>query len=112
MIEHIELGPWRVEVDREATIQAHAAMPSGGADECNCSWCENFAAQRPVPYPPEFLSLLDQLGIDCNKEIEVYELGPSDNGVMYAGWFHFVGHARGEAVQNIDGFTYYLMEGP
>jgi hypothetical protein len=113
-MELVRMDRWCITVDRAATILAHSNMPSGGANACTCCWCKNFTRQKPVPYPPEFVSLLERLGIDPNKEVEVYELDDDNGTLMYAGWFHFVGHTDGEEVQNIDPteFTYYTMEGP
>jgi hypothetical protein len=43
-------------------------------------------------YPASFRELLEQLGIDPNKEGEVFEYGPVEDGWhLYGGWFYFVG---------------------
>jgi hypothetical protein len=112
-MEHIEFGPWHINVDREATIRVHAEMPPGSAFGCDCVSCKNFALHKPIPYPPEFLELLDRLGIDPAKEIESYELMSDELGVLYAGWFYFVGDFEGDKTQPVigDNFTYYLGHG-
>jgi hypothetical protein len=110
---------WRADFDREATIRAHAAMPSGGAEDCNCQTCKNYVAQKPVPFPLDFLELLSRLGIDPNKEIEVYEMEPdAPRGVEYYGWYYFVGHVEVEPEAPDPGngpivteFSYYLAPG-
>jgi hypothetical protein len=47
---------------------------------------------RARAFPAEFLSLLDQLGIDPCKDAEVYRnarLAPGRHD--YGGWYHFIG---------------------
>jgi hypothetical protein len=83
---------WVLQVDREATREAYAATPSGGSDECGCLYCQNFAAAREHLYPEEFLALLEQLGIDYRKEVEVWEASAPNARIRFcSGWFHFVG---------------------
>src|SRR6266851_1577213 len=70
-------------------------MEHGGAERCGCIFCRNFAVQRNLVYPASFRALLEQLGIDPNKEGEVFECGPAEDGCrVYGGWFYF----RGEMV--------------
>ena len=66
-------------------------MKSGGAERCGCSYCRNFAAQRGTVYPKSFRVLLDQLGIDPEKEDEVYDFGSEGPLKGYGGWFYFAG---------------------
>jgi hypothetical protein len=85
-------GEWEFQVDRAATVDAHAREPQGGADTCTCNGCRNFVVARDSVYPDEFLSLLESLGIDYRKDGEVYLNGPLESGFYsYGGWFHFVG---------------------
>ena len=43
-------------------------------------------------FPAGFLALLDELGIDPNKDGEIYYNGPLAPGRhCYGGWYHFVG---------------------
>jgi hypothetical protein len=112
-LESLTHGPYRVEFDREATVRAYAAMGCGGAEKCTCEGCQNFARHRPIPYPLEFLGLLERLGIDSNREIEPYELGPNnDHAIDYAGWFYFYGTAEGQGQLEIGPFTYFFQPGP
>jgi hypothetical protein len=54
--------------------------------------CRNFAVQRNLVYPASFRALLDQLGIDPNKEGEAFECMPVEDGChLYGGWFNLVG---------------------
>ncbi len=85
-------GQWIYSVDRDATIRAYRQAERGGADTCDCAWCRNFRNARATIFPPEFLALLEELGIDPNKEAEAYhnaQLAPGRHN--YGGWYHFVG---------------------
>ena len=91
-------GGCQYTLDREATIAAYRMAASGGADECDCAGCRNFRLAREVAYPPSFLALLDELGIDPLKDGEVYHNARMSAGQhQYGGWFHFVG-----AVQEVE----------
>jgi hypothetical protein len=86
------LGEWQYSVDREATIAAYARASHGDAVRCGCNGCRNFIAARTQVFPPDFIALLDSLGIDPTKEGEVYTEGRKGPGShYYGGWFHFVG---------------------
>ena len=54
-----------------------------------------FELRRPAKttqyHPETFRRLLDRLGIDGNKEEEVYECGPEGSLRVYGGWFYFAG---------------------
>ena len=89
------------------------ALPAGGANCCGCVCCRNFAAQRTQVYPQAFRILLDNLGIDPNKEGEVFdEMGPFDDRIRpTGGWFFFVGELiePGERLIEVDGFQYWFQ---
>jgi len=110
---------WRITVDREATRCAHAAMPRGGADHCDCGDCKNFAAHKPVAYPRPFLEVLERLGIDPAREIEVCAVPDEEGkGVKYYGWFYFVGTVESDpdapspwGEQITSDFVWYLENG-
>lgn len=92
----VRLGGWLVEVDRQATQRAYLVC-RGGADDCTCVHCMNFAAARDLVYPPAMLDLLEQLGINPRCEAEVDDLAPSEDGRRLSrGWFHFVGSVVAE----------------
>jgi hypothetical protein len=64
-------------------------------------------------FPTAFLSLLDDLGIDSTKPVEVYEFGRIAPGIhAYGGWYNFVGvleeGADAPLVKFGDGFSAYL----
>jgi hypothetical protein len=87
---------WTVRHDRAATVACYQTVTQGDADLCGCLPCRNFALQRSTAFPPEFLRLLCRLGIDPNKEHEVFDWGPVGDGLRrYGGWFCFVGYFAG-----------------
>ena len=107
------LGQWNFTCDRAATAAAYALCDSGGSDTCSCIPCRNFVAVREKAYPPEFLTLLDSLGIESGKDGEVFhnaQLAPGRH--CYAGWFHFVGTLENTGdftpIELIEGFKFWL----
>jgi hypothetical protein len=92
--EKIRLGGQHVRYNREATAALYEKkLTIAGADECGCTYCKNFAAQRTTIYPTGFLGLLEQLGVDQLKELEAfdYDFGQEKPIALYGGWFVFVG---------------------
>jgi hypothetical protein len=69
----LRVGDQTIRFDREATASVYTTVDRGGAEECGCVFCKNFAAQRTLVYPDSFSAVLHQLGIDPDKEGEVYE---------------------------------------
>jgi len=91
-MEELRLGDQVIRYDREATVEAYRHVESGCSDHCSCNQCRNFAKQKDTVYPAEFLSLLQQLGIDPGKDADVYVRGSVDEGrCPYGGWFYLVG---------------------
>lgn len=85
-------GDWLFSVDRDATVAAYARTPHGDAVRCGCAYCRNFIAVRGTALPADFQRFLRELGIDPEKEAEVYHEGREAPGAhYYGGWFHFVG---------------------
>src|SRR3954466_10698680 len=91
-MERLELDGWSIECDPDSTRAAYALVTSG-AHDCSCFQCRNFIAVRDPQYPPEFLEILNKLGITPHKEFKVYACGPGTQPgtVEYAGWYHFIG---------------------
>ena len=91
----LSVGGQKIRFDRETTLQLYREnVTAPGADCCDCHYCKNFARQRDAIYPDEFKALLARLGADHLKELEAFELGPSDtesNLRVYGGWFLFCG---------------------
>jgi hypothetical protein len=102
----IQVGDQTIRYDRDATAAIYVSLQHGFAENCGCLFCKNFAAQRNLVYPASFKALLEQLGIDPNKEAEVFEYGPVEDGYhLYGGWFYFVGEMvkAGERNSNAGG---------
>jgi len=110
-MEQIQLGDQMIRYDRQRTGTVYAAIKGGVADRCGCCSCRNFAAQRSTAYPENFRLLLDRLGIDPQKESDVYQCGPEGPLTMYAGWFYLAGELiePGERMTNAGpGFQYFF----
>jgi hypothetical protein len=112
-MQKLRLGDQLIRFDREATVTAYRAVQSGGADQCTCVYCRNFAVQRANVYPPDFRALLDQLGIDPRKEGEVYDVAGAHEfkARPTGGWFYFVGELleKGERLMQADDFQYWFQ---
>lgn len=105
-----EVGGHVIRYDHDATTVVYRSITRGGASECSCSGCDNFACIRTQAYPPEFIRILSVLGIDPLKEDEAFEYGRDDQGLhIYGGWFHFVGEVvqLGQRV-DLDGFQFWF----
>jgi hypothetical protein len=85
-----------LDIDVEATRAAYLEVAQGGSESCTCLHCANYAAMRSNFFPPALRDLLAKLGIDWQKESEVYSLtGKVDEGMCaYAGWFHALATMR------------------
>jgi hypothetical protein len=112
-VEEIRLGDQCVRYDWDATVVAYRGLPFGDADRCGCIYCRNFASQRASVYPQDFRTLLDKLGIDPNKEGEVYDCaGAGERKVRpTGGWFYFVGELveSGERLIQAGAFQYWFQ---
>jgi hypothetical protein len=112
-MQDLRLGDQLALFDHDATVAAYRALRSGGAERCGCVHCRNFAAQRATLYPPAFLELFDQLGIDPNKEGEAFDMmGPFEATVRpTGGWFYFIGELSesGEKLIQESNFQYWFQ---
>ncbi len=111
MMTRLKLGDQEIAHDRELTAAAYRDISVAGPEKCGCAGCRNFIAQRESAYPQQFLSLLDQLGIDPKKEGEVYESGPFPDGThVYGGWLYFAGRmvTAGEYLVETGPFKYFI----
>jgi len=78
--------------DVEATRKAYESIRVGGVEECECSGCGNFLAQRQSVFPEEVLSLFAALGVNYQRDAEIYHTARLESGLhLYGGWFHFIG---------------------
>jgi hypothetical protein len=91
----VEFKKWKLACHVEATREAYAKIERGSPVACGCNTCKNFAAARQYAYPQEARSLLEQLGVDIDKEAEVYHNCRLETGLHnYGGWFHFIGSIK------------------
>jgi hypothetical protein len=112
-MDRMQLGDQIILYDQEQTLKAYSALKCGDAERCGCSYCLNFAAQRTTVYPEDFRQLLNQLGIDPEKEGEVYECGPEGPLRVYGGWLYFVGELVQEGERMTDattGFQFWIAD--
>ena len=90
-MEELRAGNQVIRYDAERNRRAYAQVARGGAEDCACVHCRNFAAQREAAYPADFRAMLELLGIDYRKEEESYDLHSADGQVLYGGWFFLAG---------------------
>lgn len=110
----LRIGDQLIRYDRALTVRAYEGMTGGGADECKCGFCQNFKWKRALAYPASFIILLEELGIDPNKEGEVYEIYTDEQGICtFGGWFFFTGQIleTGQREVEADGMTYRVGSG-
>jgi hypothetical protein len=104
----LQIGDQSIRYDRQATAAIYNTITSGGAEECGCIGCRNFAAQRETIYPASFRDLLQLMGIDPAKDAEVYDVGPFPGGTyVYEGRFYFIGEVIAAGERNVGS-----LEGP
>lgn len=109
----IQIGRWNLRCDPDATRKAFSSMESGSSERCRCADCLNFAAVRDRAYPPEALAIFKKLGIDSQKESEIWHTHRDEFGRHhYGGFFHLVGIIEGgkDAIQTVDGFGAFDLE--
>ncbi len=86
----ISVGGWELDVDADATRQAYTATTDPYV--CECVYCRNFFAHGASPYPPAFVDLASDLGIDHEKLTKLLAPGVLERGeATYMGWFHAIG---------------------
>ncbi|HYF02416.1 MAG TPA: hypothetical protein VEC36_03500 [Patescibacteria group bacterium] len=83
---------WTFAVDKQLTESIYANVLKGGAEECGCSMCRNYIQYRRNIYPIEIEQLFQNLGIDINKDFEIYHnTRLAQNLHSYGGWYNFAG---------------------
>ena len=112
MEKELCVGQQKILFDRDATAALYRqTIRVPGADNCTCTSCKNFAAQRGKVFPEEFLQFLKELGVDSLKEWEAFDYDfdarNPNRPVLYGGWFLFVG----ELVEGLDKRTQPEKEG-
>ncbi|HMF18487.1 MAG TPA: hypothetical protein VKE98_14855 [Gemmataceae bacterium] len=85
-----KVARWLIECDPKATRQCFAKLAAG--TPCECDQCRNFYAAAGQTFPAEFLALLDELGIDPTKPVDLCHYCREPSGLyLTGGWFHFLG---------------------
>ena len=88
----IDYRDWIFDCDVEATQQAYENILAGGLEGCGCSGCRNFLEQRESVFPQEVVHLFGALGINYERDAEIYHTARMESGLhLYGGWFHFIG---------------------
>ena len=88
----IDIFPWRIYYDKNATQKAYNRINQGDAERCGCDHCLNYIEVRERAYPEKVIESFQELGIDYKKESEVYHIHRTSQGLHnYGGWFLFAG---------------------
>src|SRR5436190_2868859 len=91
-METVDRGRWTIQCDPEGTRVAFSLVPIGSPESCGCNDCLNFTAARDRAYPSAALAIFNQLGIDSQKESEIWHTHRDETGLHhYGGFFHFIG---------------------
>jgi hypothetical protein len=91
-MDKIDYREWIFDCDVEATQQAYESILVGGLEGCSCSGCRNFLEQRKSVFPQEVVNLFGELGINYERDAEIYHTARMESGLhLYGGWFHFIG---------------------
>lgn len=93
-MNRIEYRDWILDVESQATKQAHARAEPMGPSTCSCADCRNFLAARAagLVYPSEVIDFLRDVGIDPIVETEIAAFGREESGAhVISGWMHAVG---------------------
>ena len=91
-METISLNKWAVDTEPELTREAYALLDCGGAEDCGCEACFNFAAARHLIYSAELLDFFEWLGIDPQLEADAcWTTRLADGAHGYTVGFYLVG---------------------
>ena len=106
---HLAYRDWLFECDPSGTRTAYQQIVQGGAEGCTCAPCRNFLAQRDQVFPAEVLNFFAELGVDYQRDAEIYHIAKLESGShLYGGWFHFIGKIEKQPpgpAQVSEGFT-------
>ncbi len=81
---------WLIDDDPDATRRCFSQLPVGTG--CTCNQCRNFDAAAGQTFPSEFVTLVEALGVDATKPVELCHWYREPSGLyLTGGWFHFVG---------------------
>ena len=96
-MQTVALQKWAVDNEPDLTREAYAQIECGGAEDCGCEACFNFATTRHLIYSAEVLEFLEWLGIDPQLEACArHEARLASGAHRYTVSFYLVGRiARG-----------------
>ena len=80
MMRTLSFARWSLSSDMESTKERCAGLTIGAPEQCGCEPCRNFAAQRGEVYPAAALQLFENLGIEANREAEIYHMARLKSG--------------------------------
>lgn len=89
---------WEFTIDKDENEQTYARYTDemSKPQTCGCASCLNYLENRDAVFPLEFKHLLASLGVDYQKEAEMYHSHRFTKGFhVYAGWFHARGRFKG-----------------
>jgi hypothetical protein len=107
----VQLGDQIIRYDQDRTRRAYLTITEGAAKRCGCPTCRNFDAQRETVFPEAFKRLLDELGIDRQKEADAHECSSKGLQRTCGGWFYLAGELikPGERLTDVvPGFQYFF----
>jgi hypothetical protein len=79
------------------TKKEYSKIDKPSAQSCGCGNCLNYVDSREKLFLKEIIELLNQLGINELKEIEISHMAKLENGLhYYFGWFYFIGKFNGK----------------
>jgi site-specific DNA-methyltransferase (adenine-specific) len=87
----VRFGRWTVRAEPAKTRAAYTGLVAA-SERCGCNICKNYQGARERIFDLEARAVLDQLGIDYRREIEVLHTHRIARGRhAYEGWFHLFG---------------------
>ena len=94
-MQTVKFDRWVLEADRSETQAIYADTRASGATECGCADCRRFETVRAELYPRSVLEVLNRLGVDPKKEVEVMNFGPDGEGHdIWSWWLLFIGRIK------------------
>ncbi len=91
MVSLVRFGRWTVRAEPEKTRAAYTGVIAA-SERCGCNICKNYEAARERVFGDQPRALLEPLGIDWRREIEILHTHRIARGRhAYQGWFHLFG---------------------
>lgn len=85
-----QVARWLIDHDPAETRRRYGQLPPGIG--CACDQCRNFDTAAGQTFPAAFVRLLDDLGVDPAKPVELCHYSREPSGLYFTGgWFHLVG---------------------